>query len=264
MKKLIINFFVLIFISIILLESYSRYYYFSNSNSKIQYQNVDGNLLYEPGSSGIYNKPFNTKYKVNSLGFNSVKNNFTTDDKKTNVALVGDSFIVGFHSNIEESIGQRIEKLNSKINVNEYGVEGNIIDYLLIYDKHNLKNYDKVYIFLTGNNDISYKYPNAMNYHKNFLNITKGCLKIERFMYERIISTTYKPNTDLIKKLKNVIYVTHFNFDVNLINNKGLDFLNLDQFLNSQNERYNFDFDSHWNDKGRELVADFISNNLND
>jgi hypothetical protein len=262
MKKLLINFFVLIFISIILLESYSRYYYFSNSNSKIQYQNVNGSLLYKPGSLGIYNKPFNTKYRINSLGFNSVKNNFTSFDEKTNVALVGDSFIVGFHSNVEESIGQRIEKLNSNINVNEYGVEGNIIDYLLIYDKYNLKNYDKVYIFLTGNNDISYKYPNAMNYYKNFLNITKGYLKIERFLYERIISTTYKPNIDLIKKFQNVIYVTHFNFDINFINKQGVNYSNLDVFLNSQNESYNFKFDSHWNNKGRELVADFILDNL--
>ena len=101
-----------------------------------------------------------------------------------------------------------------------------------------------------------------MNYYKNFLNITKGYLKIERFLYERIISTTYKPNIDLIKKFQNVIYVTHFNFDINFINKQGVNYSNLDVFLNSQNESYNFKFDSHWNNKGRELVADFILDNL--
>jgi len=63
-----------------------------------------------------------SEYHINNSGFNSYRE-FTPSSNIIEVAIIGDSFIEGFHQNYYNSIGKKIEnKLN--IEVYEYGYAG--------------------------------------------------------------------------------------------------------------------------------------------
>ena len=69
------------------------------------------------------------KYSINQEGYNSIKNDKTLSDHQT-IGLVGDSFIEGYHVDVDKSIGRLVENLCDEIAVVEYGIGG-----------HNIHNY---------------------------------------------------------------------------------------------------------------------------
>lgn len=64
-----------------------------------------------------------SEFKINSSGFNSYRE-FTPGANKIEVALVGDSFIEGFHQHYYNSIGKKIETTLPQIEIYEYGYAG--------------------------------------------------------------------------------------------------------------------------------------------
>lgn len=92
------------------------------------------------------------QYHINKSGFNSYRE-FTPSKNKTDIAIIGDSFIEGLHQNYNNSIGKKIErKLNNGTEVFEYGHSGydfadqlhlisaykdkfDLIDHIIIYMK---------------------------------------------------------------------------------------------------------------------------------
>ena len=64
-----------------------------------------------------------SEYKINNSGYNSYRE-FNPTANKTELALVGDSFIEGFHQNYYNSIGKKIEQQFADIEVYEYGYAG--------------------------------------------------------------------------------------------------------------------------------------------
>jgi hypothetical protein len=89
-----------------------------------------------------------SEFNINNSGFNSYRE-FTPSKDKVEIALVGDSFIEGFHQDYYNSIGKKIERSIDGIEVYEYGYAGydladqlhlinsyhdtfNLIDYVVI------------------------------------------------------------------------------------------------------------------------------------
>lgn len=72
--------------------------------------------------TGIRRQNF-SEYKINSSGFNSYREFVPTHDK-TEIALVGDSFIEGFHQHYYNSIGKKIENKLPEVEVYEFGYAG--------------------------------------------------------------------------------------------------------------------------------------------
>ncbi|MEM7486621.1 MAG: hypothetical protein AAF348_15540 [Bacteroidota bacterium] len=62
-------------------------------------------------------------YHINNSGFNSYREYLPTKDK-IEIALVGDSFIEGFHQNYYSSTGRKIERKLPGVEVYEYGYAG--------------------------------------------------------------------------------------------------------------------------------------------
>lgn len=221
----------------------------------LQYENVDGSLLYAPNTSGRYNQPFNTLFRINSLGFNSVEPDSCVRTRR--IALVGDSFIAGLHTDYNKSIANNMTNVNGDICVVEFGIEGNIHDYNIIYEKYNLLHYDNVFIFLTGEADISYLNPQSMSYFENPL-YSDAFYSSESFrlIYNKYINYRSSPNEKFILKYPNVTYVAHFGFNSSRL--KDYNYIDLDKALSECTGKIHFKNDSHWNEYGREKVAEVL------
>ncbi|ADV50393.1 hypothetical protein Celal_3119 [Cellulophaga algicola DSM 14237] len=63
-------------------------------------------------------------YRINDFGFNSVHENYQPKSDAFEIALVGDSFIEGFHEDYINSLGQQIEKSLTNTTVLEFGYAG--------------------------------------------------------------------------------------------------------------------------------------------
>ncbi|QDO94700.1 hypothetical protein FNB79_12255 [Formosa sediminum] len=72
--------------------------------------------------TGIRRQNF-SQYHINNSGFNSYRE-FTPTLNTVEIALVGDSFIEGFHQNYLNSIGRKLEDDLTDIQVYEYGYAG--------------------------------------------------------------------------------------------------------------------------------------------
>ncbi|MEP3836564.1 MAG: hypothetical protein ABJM36_02900 [Algibacter sp.] len=94
-----------------------------------------------------------SEFRINNLGFNSHRE-FTPSKEKKEIALVGDSYIEGFHQDYQYSIGKKIENELTDFEVYEYAYAGydfadelnlihqykkdfNLIDYVFIDLKFN-------------------------------------------------------------------------------------------------------------------------------
>ncbi|WP_445384788.1 hypothetical protein ACT6NV_12550 [Robiginitalea sp. IMCC44478] len=115
------------------------------------------------------------EYRINASGFNSYRE-FNPTDEAYEVALVGDSFIEGFHQDYDESIGNKIEKQLPDISVYEYGYAG----YDLADELHLIKAYDsafqkidKIFIYL--------KYPDDLR--RDAYSVSQERMRLEKGVY---------------------------------------------------------------------------------
>ena len=92
-----------------------------------------------------------SNYKINSQGFNSLRDYNVLDDNKISIAIIGDSYIQGMHVNVENSIGRLIEQESDNMfEVHEYGINGmNIVDYQLVFNQFVKDRYDYTFILVT-------------------------------------------------------------------------------------------------------------------
>ncbi|MBP1841022.1 hypothetical protein [Formosa algae] len=72
--------------------------------------------------TGIRRQHF-SEYHINNSGYNSYREFHPTPDQ-VEIALVGDSFIEGFHQQYTNSIGKKIEQRLKDVEVYEYGYAG--------------------------------------------------------------------------------------------------------------------------------------------
>lgn len=97
-----------------------------------------------------------SKFRINNSGFNSFREFNPSKDKKE-IALVGDSYIEGFHQDYHFSIGQKIENKLTGFEVYEYAYAGyDFADELNLIKqyKNNFNLIDYVFIDLKFNTDL--------------------------------------------------------------------------------------------------------------
>ncbi len=97
-----------------------------------------------------------SKYNINKAGFNSYRE-FIPSPHATEVALVGDSYIQGFHQDYTNSIGKKIEQQLPTVAIYEYGYAGyDFADQMHLIDayKNDFKHIDHVIIYIKFSEDL--------------------------------------------------------------------------------------------------------------
>ncbi|WP_298555592.1 hypothetical protein [uncultured Algibacter sp.] len=126
MKKLFFKSFIYFVLILVLLELIIRVFHLTK-DYPVRIIDDFGVEKWKPNQSGFSvtgNRRQNfSEFRINSSGFNSYRE-FTPSDDKKEIALVGDSFIEGFHQDYNSSIGKKIENTLKGIEVYEYGYAG--------------------------------------------------------------------------------------------------------------------------------------------
>jgi len=105
--------------------------------------------------TGNRNQNF-SEFEINDAGFNSYRE-FNPTREKYEVALIGDSFIEGFHQDYNESTGKKIEDQVKDIEVYEYGYAGYDLAnqmHLINAYQEDFKLIDQIIIYLNYKNDL--------------------------------------------------------------------------------------------------------------
>ena len=160
MKKLIFKTLSYFILTIIFLEIIVRIFHIY-PELPVFVINKDNVKTYAPNQEGYHivgNRRMNfTEYRINKSGYNSYQE-FTPTKDKTEIAIIGDSFIDGLHQNYYNSIGKKIEtKLNDGTKVFEYGHSGyDLADqlHLMAVYKEQFDLIDYSIIYLKFDNDI--------------------------------------------------------------------------------------------------------------
>jgi len=290
MKNFTIYILIALSLYLILLESTTRV--FDLSGHTIPETNLNNNRLARPNSEGIWirggMREIASHYKINQQGFNSLKDYLTLDKNKVNIAIVGDSYIEGFHVDIENSIGRILEaETHNEFEVHEYGKSGgNIVDFSLIFNQWIRNRYDYTFVLVT-NEDIISNEASFMGrgnpipqksiireiYNQcsfiRYLNINHGL----NSKLQKLFSFSGRPKMAKKSIMPNDINVFALKeFDstcVILYEKEKLDTTLLSSFklpcaeVVHKYTPFNHGFDSHWNFNGRKNCALTIKNYIN-
>ncbi|MBP0902488.1 hypothetical protein ACFSKN_02570 [Mariniflexile gromovii] len=127
MKKLVVKSTFYLILILLMLEVIVRVFHLYNELPE-EYADENGIYKWYPQQVGysVYGnrRQVYTEYKINSSGYNSYRE-FKPSKDKFELALLGDSYIEGFHQNFNKSVGNKIEKKIKDIEVYEYGHSSN-------------------------------------------------------------------------------------------------------------------------------------------
>jgi hypothetical protein len=294
MKKFLIYFFVALIAGLVCLEIIVRVFHLTTTEKLTA--NVDGNKLMRPGAKGIavYGGLGEIKgnFSINNQGWNSVKDYEHLPTDKINIAIIGDSYVQGFHGNVEESIGRLLEKsLHDSVNVHEFGIAGgNIVDYGVLFEKFIKGKYDYAFIRLAKDdligNDTRFMgkgnmIPKASAFsnifsHLQSIQYLKATHKID-IIFTSILLDVYKILTgqksltgkkekkgnrytpasqDALKKLDSTAF---FFYEKNSLDSSFIRTSPTPCIEIVHNRTpYDHGFDRHWNNNGRKNCADAI------
>ena len=159
MKKIIIKTIIYIVLILAIVEIVVRVFhlYTEDPPRYIDEFDVEKRVPGNKGYAVTGNRNQNySRFSINNTGFNSHRE-FTPTKDKFEIALVGDSFIEGFHQDFDDSTGKKIEDRVSNSEVYEYGYSG----YDLANQMHLIKAYkkdfdliDEIVIYLNYENDL--------------------------------------------------------------------------------------------------------------
>ncbi|WP_142786008.1 hypothetical protein [Changchengzhania lutea] len=139
MKKLFVKGFVYFILILCILEVYVRVFHLTKDypTRYVDEYNVEKWVPNQEGISVTGNRRQNfSKYYINNSGYNSYRE-FVPAADKVEIALVGDSFIEGFHQHYYNSIGKKIENRLKGVEVYEYGYAGyDLADQLHLINKY--------------------------------------------------------------------------------------------------------------------------------
>lgn len=184
-----------------------------------------------------------SEYHINSFGYNSYRE-FKPSKDKVEIALVGDSFIEGFHQNYYNSIGRKIENRLDGVEVYEYGYAGyDFADQIHLINKYKeqFDLIDFVFLGLKFENDLKRnKYTileermklesplyKTMRQSKLLVYLqTIGLLETPRMLLSKVINLVLGSgkNNEAVKEVnvedENNKYIANF---ISLINTYGFD-----------------------------------------
>lgn len=203
MKKLIVKSLIYTVLLLLALELWVRALHLSKDNPRrfIDDAKVEKWEPHQQGHAVTGNRRQNfSEFYINSSGFNSYRE-FTPTAEKEEIALVGDSFIEGFHQNYYNSTGRKIEKKLPGIEVYEYGYAGyDMADQLhLIYAyKEKFDLIDHVILGIKFSNDLK----------RGTYAPIKARMKFEQPMYRLLRMSkllVYAQNIGAIDPIKNKV-----------------------------------------------------------
>lgn len=160
MKKFILKIVLYIFLILVVLEITVRIFHLYTEDPP-RYIDIYGVEKRVPGNRG-YAVTGNrnqdvAEFHINNAGFNSYRDYLPTKDK-FEIALIGDSFIEGFHQNYYNSIGKKIEDRLKGAEVYEYGYSGydlaNQLQLINAYQK-DFELIDEVILYMNYKNDLA-------------------------------------------------------------------------------------------------------------
>ena len=318
MKKFIFKFSLYIILILLALELLVRVFHLYTEDPPrfIDEHGVEKRVPQNDGYAvfGNRNQSF-SEFRINNAGFNSHRE-FNPSPSKFEIALVGDSFIEGFHQDYEDSIGKKIERTLEGAEVYEYGYSGydfankihlihaykkefELIDEIIIYFNYEIDlprgeytpNYDRIKML----NSPLFKIRDNIKLlaYGSKIGVLEPLKKLVTGQAFEDGENGYQTNEIKIQdseeeRIKNLQHLNNFK---NLVNKYGLDkekvtFLldsrktdkNFLTYLNEQGIKvldYSIEFekskksvtliyDWHWNDYGRELIANVISDYIKD
>jgi hypothetical protein len=207
----------------------------------------------------VTNPPSGTKINhKNNLGFNSHIDFYPDSIHTDDYAIIGDSFVDSYQSGVNNSIAFFLDDaLPNK--VYNFGVtEGNINDYYTIYDNYNLKRLKKVFILLTGTNDLIYSEP-----FKNEAHQILGINLKSIYLLEQKINQSKrfaKPNYQLIhNEYRNTVIMVHSGLNKKVLRQCGID---LDMIQLELGDEFKFE-DGHYTPTGNKKISEIIISYLN-
>lgn len=160
MKTLLLKIFVYAVLIVLCLELTIRVFHLTKDYPK-RYVDEYKVEKWQPNQNGhsvtgIRRQNYSS-FKINQLGFNSYRE-FNPSEDAWELAIVGDSFIEGFHEDYFNSIGAKIEKaLKNQIEVYEFGYAGyDLADQLHLIKKYSnlFDKIDRVIIYLDFQDDL--------------------------------------------------------------------------------------------------------------
>lgn len=314
MKKLITQLGIYSVLILISLEILVRIFYLGEDKPTrfVDGKSVEKWVPNQEGYSVTGNRNQNfIRYNINSSGFNSYQE-FIPTEQGIEVALVGDSFIEGFHQPYKISIGRKIEqRLNDRVKVFEYGYAG----YDMADQLHLIKAYeedfgliDRIYIKLKFSNDLMrgeyYIEESRLNLESPVNKLLKkskllvyfseiGALNPARNLVRDIMAVAKggnakeQPEKDekevgraheiYLENFKNLVALYGYNKQktvllmdqsttpqlfLDYLDTNGFEYIDFGADLNASKRKTTLVYDRHWNNHGRDLVAEIIVKDL--
>ena len=113
MLRLVFKFCTTTLFVLVFLELVVRAFHL-HSDMPQRHINADGVELNLPHQEGLFvtgnRRQHAVPYKTDAYGFNTLQNNLEGKNKKYSIALIGDSFIEGFHQPRTASLGKMVEE----------------------------------------------------------------------------------------------------------------------------------------------------------
>lgn len=241
MKRVILKGILYSVILLLSLELLVRVFHLHNERPE-RYLDEYGVEKWVPNQKG-YSVTGNRKqnvgeYRINNFGFNSVYDNYTVSKDSIEVAIVGDSFIEGFHQDYTNSISRKVEKKLPSIKVLEFGYSGyhlaeefNLIDSY----KHLFKDIDRVVIYMRFKDDLitgEYTVSNRLSLDTPINRLLK---KSKLIVYAKDIGAL-DPFKNVVESTVNFVKQVKPNIKVE-VNNDSIYLANFKKLVNT----YNYD-----------------------
>lgn len=310
MRKLLLKLVLYSILFAIVLECLVRIFYLGQ-DKPVRYLDSNNVEKWVPNQNGYAitgnrNQNF-VKYNINQSGFNSYREFKPTKDG-VEVALIGDSFVEGFHQPYARSTGRLVElMMNNTVDVFEYGYSG----YDMADQLHLLKAYEKdfqlidyVYIKLKFSNDLRRPKYEVMTARLNMESPLNNLLKKSKLLIYLTDIGFVDPVKDFVRNLaslrkkkkknnpemstidKDKLYIDNFNklieiygYDkqkyvllmdeedtsvmfVDYLNRNDFRYLDFGKKINYSSKPTTLIYDMHWNEYGRKLIAEIISDDL--
>ncbi len=181
-KQVILNvvrvFIPTLIILFIVLELFFRFVLPSCERPNTYFDVQNGIVKYDKSSEeGTYSVGLNTsikgKWRINKQGWNSLID-YTEQTKKKRIAIIGDSFVEGFHVNVEDQFPSLLRKrLKDTVDIISFGRAGAPLSQYLHMARYVSKKYDPdVLIFNVVFNDFHQSLTELSPYCKHFLRLS--------------------------------------------------------------------------------------------
>lgn len=283
MKSFFLDITIVFFSIFVIGESISRIFDLKTENIDFMIKDNDGFYSNEPYSTGtfVFGKPpslYKRKFRFNDAGFNSSLNLNKFNQKKTNVAFLGDSYVESFHVDLYKSFSSILMDKDTSIQSYNFGVSGYAMeDFIWIYNKYNLSRFDYVFLFLGKNDFTSQRNRKKYNHKKeklrtiynsshliSFLNYSHGFIKNVHDLFFKKTTTNKSNDNNISIEAHQKKFISKQNLLILPTDQIAYDFLideNVKNIIKINHNLNPIDFGSinpHWNENGNLNVINSI------